>query len=163
VDVHQAEAGLPGLRHADHPRIGFVSDPTEIPARGAARSQALAARYGSDRPRRSRVALGLGGLLVAALLAWAVWAALAQGPEPLEATVSSYDVVSTHEVRVKVVAHVRDSSVRGSCLVRATAEDHTIVGELNLTTEQLREARGRWIPVRTERRATTATVVRCDD
>lgn len=96
-----------------------------------------------------------------ALLAWAVWAALDTGSTGLDASVTSYDVVSTHEVRVKVAIHPRDPDVDGTCLLRATAEDHTIVGELNLTADELREATGSWIPIRTERRATTAALVRC--
>jgi hypothetical protein len=123
----------------------------------------MASRYGTDRPGRRWVGFMLGGLLATALLVWAVWAGSSQGNEPLEAQVTSYDVVSTHEIKVKVAAEFKDADVDGSCLVRATAEDHTIVGEVNLTADELRAARGQWIPIRTERGATTATVVRCDD
>jgi len=130
-----------------------VSDPTEI----------LAQRYGADRPRRRGLALALGGLLVGALLIWAVWAAWLQGTPAIRADLTSYDVVGTHEVKVKVAARFRDDHAGGSCLIRATAEDHTVVGELNLTAEELRDAQGSWISVRTERRATTATLVRCTD
>jgi hypothetical protein len=138
-----------------------VSDPTEIPTPSTAPS--LAHRYGTDR-RRGRVAgLAAGGVLVAALLGWAIWAATSEGPDPLEVDVASYQVVGTHEIRVKLAAHFRDADTGGSCLVRATAEDHTVVGELNLTADQLRAAQGTWIPIRTERRATTATLVRCTD
>jgi hypothetical protein len=100
-------------------------------------------------------------VLVAALLAWAVWAALDTGASGVQADVTSYQVVSTHEVRVKVAVHTRDPDADGTCLLRATAEDHTIVGELNLTADELRAATGSWIPMRTERRATTAALVRC--
>jgi hypothetical protein len=137
-----------------------VTDPTEISDRHAA--QSMAARYGTDRPRRRLVGILLGGLLATALAAWAVWAMSSQDSDPIEAQVTSYDVVSTHQVRVKVAAQFRDADVTGSCLVRATAEDHTIVGEVNLTADQLRAVRGSWVRIRTERRATTATVVRCD-
>ena len=133
-----------------------MSDPTEIPA-------SMAARYGTDRPGRRRVGLVLGGLLATALLVWAVWAGSSQGNEPLEAQVTSYDVVSTHEIRVKVATQSKDGDVDGSCLLRATAEDHTVVGEVSFTADELRAARGQWIPIRTERGATTATVVRCGD
>jgi hypothetical protein len=130
-----------------------VTDPTEI----------LAQRYGSGRPRGRRVGLALGGLLAAALLAWALWAILEQDQAAIEADVSSYRVVGTHEVQVRLRTHFRDAGADGTCLLRATAEDHTIVGELNLTAAELRAAKGSWLPIRTERRATTATVVRCTD
>jgi hypothetical protein len=151
VHVHQAEAGLPVVRHADHPRIGAVADPKGI----------LEHRYGADRPRRRGLAIVLGTVVALALLAWAIWAGTAQEDPPLEAQLTAYDVVSSHEVRVKVDAHVRDPGTSATCLVRATAEDHTVVGELTLTADQLRRSAGAWIPVRTERRATTAEVVRC--
>jgi hypothetical protein len=139
-----------------------VSGPTEIPQSGPdATRPEMADRYGTDRPRRRGLVIAIGGVLVAALLAWAVWAALDTGSSGLDATVTSYDVVSTHEVRVKVALDSRDPAVDGTCLLRATAEDHTIVGELNLTADQLREATGSWIPIRTERRATTAALVHC--
>ena len=76
---------------------------------------------------------------------------------------SAYDVVSTHEVKVKLLPELRDADVKGSCLIRATARDHTIVGELNVTAEQLRAADGNWISIRTERRATTVEKVRCSE
>jgi hypothetical protein len=104
--------------------------------------------------------IGLAVLLVGALTGWAVWAASTDQPA-IDATLTSYHVVSDHEVQVQVTARFRDAHPRGTCLVRASAEDHTVVGEINLTAAQLRSARGRWIPVRTERRATTAELVRC--
>jgi hypothetical protein len=142
-----------------------VSDPTEIPAPSTAPStaQSLAHRYGTGRKRGRRVGLACGGLLVAALLGWAIWAAASQGKDPVQVDVASYQVVGTHEIQVKLAPHFRDADAHGSCLVRATAEDHTVVGELNITADQVRAAEGTWIPIRTERRATTATLVRCTD
>jgi hypothetical protein len=153
VHVHQAEAGLPVVRHADHPRIEAVTDPTEI----------LATRYGADRPRRRGLAITIGSLVALALLAWAIWAMAAQEDPAIDAELTAYDVVSSHEVKVKVDAQVRDADTAGTCLVRATAEDHTVVGELTLTAAELQAASGDWISVRTERRATTAEVVRCTE
>ena len=127
-----------------------MSDPTEI----------FSERYGTTRPRRRWVAVTLGSLLAVALLAWAVWAG-SQEESAIDADVTGYRVVNAHEVQVMVTAHFRDADSGGSCLVRAIAEDHTVVGEENLTADELRAAAGEWIPVRTERRATTATLVRC--
>jgi hypothetical protein len=128
-----------------------VSDPTEI----------IAERYGTGRPRRRGLAIALGSVFAAALLAWAIWAALAQDDESVDAEVTAYHVVSSHEVQVKVDAHLKDAGAHVTCLVRATAEDHTVVGELNLTADEIRASAGSWIAVRTERRATTAELVDC--
>jgi len=145
-----------------------VSDPTEIPAqRDATGSPDLAERYGRGRPRQQtqrRILVAvLAVLVVGGLLAWGVWAAVLNADKSLSAEVSSFDVVDAHQVRVRVTAHLRDADTTGSCLLRATARDHTSVGELTLTAAQLRASSGSWIPIRTERRATTASVVRCSD
>jgi hypothetical protein len=153
VHVHQAEAGLPVVRHADHPRIGAVTDRTEI----------TEPRYGVARPRRRRLAVVLGFVFAAALAAWAIWAAMAKGNDPIDADVTAYQVLSSHEVQVRVDAHIHDATTKATCLIRATAEDHTVVGELTLTADELRAAAGDWIAVRTERRATTAEVATCTD
>ncbi len=63
---------------------------------------------------------------------------------------------------MRISAHFGDDRSDGSCLVRATASDHTVVGELNLTTDELRGAQGSWIQIRTSG-GTTAEVVRCTD
>jgi hypothetical protein len=141
-----------------------VTDPTEISAESAqaARPPGPAQRYGGARPRR-RTPVVLGTLFALALLAWAIWAGASEGDKAIDATVSSYQVVSTHEIQVKVSAHYRNDDTEGTCLVRATAADHTVVGELNLTADELRAADGDWITIRTERRATTAELVRCSD
>lgn len=135
-----------------------MTDPTEIRAQ-----EALAQRYGADRPRRRGPVIAAAAVLVTALAVWAAWAAWFQDDPSIEADVTAYDVVSTHEVRVEVAVHLGDGAVRGSCLLRATAQDHSIVGERTMTATELRDARGSWISIRTERRATTAAVVRCTD
>ena len=134
-----------------------MSDHTEIAA------QTLEQRYGARRSGRRPVVVALAVLLLGGLLAWAVWAAVLKDDQEIGADVASYQVVGTHEVRVKVDVHFRDGKATGTCLLRATASDHTVVGELNVTAAQLRADEGRWISMRTERRATTATVVRCSD
>ena len=134
-----------------------MTDRTEITP------QSMEERYGARRPRRRILVLAPAVLVVGALLVWGVWAAWLSSDKAIDAHLSAYEVVSTHEVRVKVTARFRDADVGGSCLLRATARDHTIVGELNLTADDLRAGRGTWIPIRTERRATTATLVRCSE
>jgi hypothetical protein len=142
-----------------------VTDPTEISGQTSAQTsaQTLAQRYGADRPRRRGLGIAVAAVLVTALVVWAVWAAWFQDDPAIEANVTAYEVVSTHEVRVEVAVHIRDAHAGGSCLLRASARDHSIVGELNLTADELLAARGSWISIRTERRATTATLVRCTD
>ena len=142
-----------------------MSDPTEIAAEvpTPGLTPGLPQRYGGARPQRRVLPIVLGTLFALVLTAWAIWAGLASDDRAIDATVASYQVVDAHEIQVRIAAHFRDDKVQGSCLLRATASDHTIVGELNVTAAQLRTAGDSWIPIRTERRATTAEVVRCTD
>jgi hypothetical protein len=134
-----------------------VSDPKAIP------DERMVQRYGTDRSRGRAVVVALSAVVATAFLVWLAWAAWFHSDPAIEAEVVAFDVVDTHETRVRVEAQFRDDRVEGGCLLRATASDHTIVGELNLTVAELREAGNDWIPVRTEREATTVTLVRCTE
>lgn len=120
-------------------------------------------RYGTRDPRRRVLLIAATTVLAAVFLGWLAWAALFHATPALDASVTAYDVVDTHEVRVKVDARFAGDDVAGSCLLRATASDHNIVGELNVSADDLRELEGRWISLRTERRATTVELVRCSE
>ena len=118
-------------------------------------------RYGTVSPRRRTVVVVATTVLAMVFLTWLAWVAIFHADPALDAEVTSFDPVDAHQVKVRLDTRFRDDDVRGSCLVRATARDHTIVGEANLSAADLRAAGSGWIPVRTERRATTAEVVRC--
>ena len=72
----------------------------------------------------------------------------------------TYSIDGEHEVTARVAVSLEDEDVRATCLLRAFAEDHTVVGELSFTPEHgadqpLEET------VRTERRATSLELVGC--
>ncbi len=118
----------------------------------------LADRYGAAAPWRRRVLLGASVVLAAAFLGWLGWTIWAQSTPDVESTMVGYDVVGEHEVTATVRIELGDDDVDATCLLRAFAEDHTIVGELSFTptasgrTEQT---------VRTERRATSVELMGC--
>jgi hypothetical protein len=118
-------------------------------------------RYGTEHPRRRIVIVVATTVVAIVFLAWVAWVAIFHGDPAIDSQVSSFDPVSAHQMNVKLDTRFRNSTVHGTCLVRATASDHTIVGELNLTAAQIRAFGDHWIPIRTERRATTAEVIRC--
>ena len=120
----------------------------------------LAARYGTHRPGRRIALIGISTLLALAFGTWLAWAAWFHSDQPIRAEVAAYRVVDAHEVQVKLATQVR-TGAQGTCLVRATAADHTIVGELNLRVADLLRSDGDWISLRTEREATTVQLVRC--
>ncbi len=118
----------------------------------------LADRYGAPVPWRRRVLLGAGVALAAAFLGWLGWTIWAQSTPEVQSAMVGYDVLGEHEVGAIVRIRLADDAVEATCLLRAYAEDHTIVGELSFTpsgsgrTEQT---------VRTERRATSVELVGC--
>jgi hypothetical protein len=124
-------------------------------------SDLLAERYGRPSPRRRTVIVGATTLLAIVFLTWLGWVVIFHANPAIDSAVHSFKPVGDHRIDVKLDTRFRNDHVRGNCLVRATARDHSIVGELNLSAEQIRAAGGDWIPIRTERRATTVEVVRC--
>lgn len=118
----------------------------------------LADRYGAPAPWRRRALLSASVALAAAFLGWLGWTIWAQSTPQVESAMVGYDVVDEHAVAATVRIDLADDDVEATCLLRAFAEDHTVVGELSFTptgsgrTEQT---------VRTERRATSVQLVGC--
>ena len=120
-------------------------------------------RYGTASPRRRVVLTVLTSLLAVVFLVWLGWVAWFHSDPAIEAEVKAYDVIDTHHVNVRLATRFRDDTVTGSCLVRATALDHTIVGERNITVAELRAAGDDWISISTLNRANSVEAVRCTE
>ncbi|HEX6151040.1 DUF4307 domain-containing protein [Nocardioides sp.] len=116
----------------------------------------LAARYGTPSPVRRRVVLVVVATASAALVGWLAWAALFHGSPEVESGLSSYEIVSDNEAAVVVEVSLTDDVV-ASCRVRALGDDHSTVGELAFEPVDGRNE----VTVRTERRATSVTLVGC--
>jgi hypothetical protein len=120
-------------------------------------------RYGTVNPRRRIVLIVATTVLGAVFLGWLGWVAWFNSDPAIQAELTAYDVVDAHQVKIRVDARFRNDGIDGTCLFRATARDHTIVGELNLSVAQLRAAGDNWIPVTTLSEATTVEKVRCTE
>ena len=116
----------------------------------------LAERYGTPSPVRRRVLLGVVAVVVVGFLGWLAWAAWFHATPAVDSELVTWDVVDAHEATA-TVAVTLDDGVAASCLVRAVAEDHMTVGEL-----AFHPVEGRYdVSVRTEREATSVTLVGC--
>ena len=120
----------------------------------------LADRYGAPAPWRRRALIGASAVVVAAFLGWLAWSTWAQVTPAVESDLVGYAVKGEHEATAKVAVQFGDDSVRATCLLRAYAEDHSVVGELSFTpahdaAQPIEET------VRTERRATSVELVGC--
>jgi hypothetical protein len=121
----------------------------------------LQQRYGTPSRLRRNTIIVCSSILGVVLLGWLLWAAVGNADKPIDVQVESFKVVSGHEIDVKVQSRFSSATVQGSCLFQATASDHNVVGEVNLSTETIRKDGDTWIPIRTERRATTVQSISC--
>jgi hypothetical protein len=117
-------------------------------------------RYGAPSPWRRRALVGASVALVAAFLGWLIWTVLVHAAPPVASELLTFDVVDEHSVVAVVQVQLADDDVEATCLLRAFAEDHSVVGELSFTPdpqdgERLEQT------IRTERRATSVESVGC--
>lgn len=125
------------------------------------RRQSLDERYGVESPTSRRIRQVAVAVVALALLGWVGWAAWSHSQIDVDGRLTSFDVVSEHEVEVVAVV-TRRAGQAVACDVVAQAEDHTSVGEGRLTvpagdtTEVTATA-----TIRTDREATSATVSNC--
>ncbi len=123
----------------------------------------LADRYGTRTGAGRRRLVVAVVVVVAGLgLSWLAWVVLAHGRPAVQSDLNGYRTVDQHTATARFTVVRRDEDVRGSCLLRAFAADHTIVGELDVavgpggpTTQTLERS------VRTERAATSVEMVGC--
>ncbi len=120
----------------------------------------LAERYGS--PSRTRRPLVIAGTVALALvgLAWLLWVLLFHGRPQVTSEMVGFDIDGQHAAVARFTVVRRDTTVPASCLLRAYAEDHTVVGERSLTPVY-GEQQPLSVDVRTERQATSVELVGC--
>ncbi|MGN6251999.1 MAG: DUF4307 domain-containing protein [Marmoricola sp.] len=116
-------------------------------------------RYG--RGRRSRWPLLAGAVIAAAALAWLVWAIAAQSNADVTSGLQSSSI-GEHTSTATIQVRISGTDVHPTCLLRATAADHTVVGEVHFT---ISDPPSRSFEVtrtiRTERRPTAIESVGC--
>lgn len=120
----------------------------------------LADRYGAPAPWRRRAVIAVSVVVAAAFLGWLAWTAWAHSTPAVDSDLVTYSIEGEHRATAKVDVRLKDDTVRATCLLRAFAEDHAVVGELSFTPEY-----GADQPleqtIRTERRATSVDLVGC--
>ncbi len=116
----------------------------------------LAARYGTSSPWRRRAAIAGVVVLVAAFAGWLAWATLFHASPAVESELTGYEVHDDNRASATVTVSLEEDVV-ASCTLRAYAEDHSTVGELAFEPVEGRNE----VTVRTERRATSVTLLGC--
>jgi hypothetical protein len=122
----------------------------------------LAERYGA--PNRARKLLVIAGTVVLAVagIGWLVWVIAFHGSPQAQSQLLSFDIAGQHAVHARLTVVRSDPDVRARCLLRAVADDHSIVGELDFTVGPAPATSSTLSKsVRTERRATTVELLGC--
>jgi len=116
----------------------------------------LVERYGAASPGRRRWGMAALGLVIVLLVGWLAWTTLFHANPPVTSDIVAYDIVDDNEASAVVSVSLEDGVV-ASCRLQAYADDHSTVGELAFEPVDGRNE----VTLRTERRATTVTLVGC--
>ncbi|CUR54313.1 DUF4307 domain-containing protein [Nocardioides sp.] len=132
-------------------------------AQGASTSTSdLSGRYGNGRPRGQALIVILAVLAGVSGVAWLIWVTGFHGRPLAQSGLTAYEIVDDHRATATLTVTRRNSGVVANCLLRAYAEDHTTVGELNFTLDGSDPKRVDLTKsVRTEREATSVELVGC--
>lgn len=120
----------------------------------------LTERYGTGRRSRRPALVAAAAALMVLALAWVVWASAFHGRPEVTSALVGYDV-HDHSVTATYTVVRRDADVSATCLLRAYADDHNVVGERSVTVDSGPVAADVRTTLRTDRRATSVEVVGC--
>ncbi|WP_182525980.1 DUF4307 domain-containing protein [Nocardioides dongkuii] len=123
-------------------------------------SQDLANRYGAPARGGRLVRYAVTGVVAAVALVWLAWATLSHAKPPVDSEMVSFDVTGQHTATALVEVRLSDDATDVECLLRAFAEDHTVVGERSFSPVP-EDGRRLEQTVRTERLATSVELVGC--
>jgi hypothetical protein len=116
-------------------------------------------RYGTGRSSRWPLYAGL--LLGVVALGWLVWAILLQSDPKVTSGLQSSEI-GEHSSTAVLQVRLSDTDVHPTCLLRATAVDHTIVGESHFTiSDPPSRSFSVTRTIRTERRPTSIESIGC--
>ena len=120
----------------------------------------LTDRYGAPAPWRRR-ALVVGCVVLAlAFGGWLAWTTASHSTPDIESELIGFETVDEHTSTAVVEVDFGSDAIEATCLLRALAEDHSVVGELSFSaTPEL--GRRYEQTVRTERLATSVDLVGC--
>jgi hypothetical protein len=120
-------------------------------------------RYGAPSPVARRALVTVVVVVAAAFLGWLGWTAFFHGDPEVSSELVTFTVDNEHQVTARVDVRIDEEDVAATCLLRAIAEDHTVVGELHFDVTAADLADGHVLEqvIRTERRATSVDPVGC--
>jgi hypothetical protein len=121
----------------------------------------LIERYGRPSRTRRPLVVAVAGLLAVVGLGWLVWTSVEHSRPEVSSQLVGYGVRGDHAVTASFTVVRRDTGVRATCLLRALAADHAVVGELNVPVTSGPLTARVESTVRTERRADSVDLIGC--
>jgi Domain of unknown function (DUF4307) len=95
------------------------------------------------------------------LLGWLAWTVFFHSRPEVTSQLVGFKVQGQHTASATFTVVRRESDVRASCLLRASAADHATVGELTVPVVSGETEQQVTKTMRTERRATAVALVGC--
>ena len=121
----------------------------------------LAERYGAPSRARRPVVVAVVAVLAVAALGWLAWVIVFHSRSQVTSEMVGFEVEGQHAAVARFSVARRDPDIQASCLLRAYADDHAVVGELTVPVGGPEPTRTLSASVRTERAATTVDLVGC--
>ncbi|GAB7005217.1 hypothetical protein JCM18899A_26900 [Nocardioides sp. AN3] len=117
----------------------------------------IAERYAAHSSVWPKVFLAVGVLVPFLLAIWLAWAVYVHSTPQVTSDLSTWKVVDDHTVDARLEVDLRSGAKSPRCLLRAYAEDHTIVGDKSFVPSNGRND----VSIRTERLATSVEKIGC--
>jgi Domain of unknown function (DUF4307) len=122
----------------------------------------LTQRYGAPSRARRPLAVAAAAVLVLAAAAWLVWVMAFHTRPEVTSQMVTFDVRGEHGATATFTVVRRAADVHASCLLRAVAADHAVVGELAVPVDSGPPTQRVRSTIRTERAATSVELLGCN-
>jgi hypothetical protein len=117
----------------------------------------IAQRYAAQPSAWHRLFLAVGLALLLLLAGWFVWAVWVHSTPKVTSNLATFEVVDEHTVTARLEVALSSGAENARCLLRAYAEDHTVVGDASFTPVDGTNE----VTIRTEREATSVEKIGC--
>ena len=117
----------------------------------------IARRYAAQPSPWPKVFLVLGVALTFLLAIWLAWAVWVHSTPEITSDLVRWKVVDEHTATATLDVDMKSDAKDPSCLLRAYAEDHTVVGDSSFEPKNGRNE----VSIRTERLATSVEKIGC--
>lgn len=121
----------------------------------------VSTRYGRPNRTTRGIIAAVTILLVSMSLVWLAWAAWFQGTPDVQSQLQGFDIVDDHNTQARIMVKLDNPDIKAHCLIQALAEDHSVVGEVNLKVTGTEGRMVHTVDIRTERPTNAVELVGC--